>query len=259
MPQPVSNNVLRNLLQNRQPAAHPTAPSLPQPDMSSLDAQIRNARNAEPWTYYDTFRISSYTGQGDQGASNFSAVPSPMPFFKDRTIDSHGLAITNMTSKDGKFDVDFRALYIAVDVFGPSALPSTKAFVEAMIQSAALQIKFGDVPKLYKKLIELPSGGGLHVGAQFRTQATAADSDSADANNGVPSAQSLMMLAEPIIFRQTDSFSVSIVIDPGSGSAGPLAAIRALTALSGSQTAGVAVRIGGVRGKDLLRGTPAAR
>jgi len=227
-----------------------------------IDEAIRNSVNARPWTYWDTLILSSYTPFGNTSAVNYANVQAVTPFFKGRTRDGNGLAVSNMTTVNGQMDVDFLCMAITVEPYAVSdngaatQSPAGLAFIEEITHNSAIEIKFGDKPVLQRPTKDLPAGGGVSCDAIDRTQAVAADYAQAVANNGMPTPQALRMLDEPIAFRQVDSFSVALHIYTGSGTNGPLARINALTALSSNQTSGIRIAMHGIRGEDLLRGTP---
>lgn len=229
---------------------------------AGVDDLIRRFVNAQPWTYYDTKIFSAYTPKGESGNTNFANIQTPIQFFT-RQKNSSGLPITNMASNKSEFDQTFVCAAIALDVLCPSDIggtsPTATQFVELITQNSVFTIEMGDDLILAKPAIELPSGGGVYTGARVVTQAAAADSARADANNGFPAADGLMYLSERILFEKNQAFSANLHIYTGNGSsAGPLSAIQALTALSGSQTVMIRVRMIGVRGEKLLKGTPRA-
>lgn len=246
------------------PGARIVSAGAPRPGTSTapaMDELIRKFVNAQPWTYYDTYLISAYTAKGNTAAVNFAGLQTPITFF-NRQKNKHGLPVTNMASDKSEFDQNFICAAIALDVFCPSDIggtsPTATQFVELLVQNSVFTIEMGDDLILAKPAIELPSGGGIYTGARVVTQAAAADSARADANNGFPAADGLMYLSERILFEKNQAFSANLVIGTGSGTAGPLTALQALTALSGNQTAGIRVRMIGVRGEKLLKGTPRA-
>jgi hypothetical protein len=131
-------------------------------------------------------------------------------------------------------------------------------FTELIVMNSVFTIEMGDDLILAKPAIELPSGGGVYSSSRTRTLAAAADTANADANNGFPAADGLMYLPERLVFEKNQSFSANLHIYQGSGTAGPLAAIQALTALAGNDSVSIRVRMIGVRGEKLLKGTPRA-
>jgi hypothetical protein len=76
--------------------------------------------------------------------------------------------------------------------------------------------------------------------------------ESADAVNGLPTAQARRMLPEKILFGATKVFKATIEINPTA-----LARVKALAVLTLSFQAFVRINLEGVRGTDILPGTPA--
>lgn len=221
-------------------------------------AQIKRYKNAEPWIYYDTRVFSANTVPPDTGAFNFAQFTNPLPFFNARNIGNAGLALTNMSDSQ-KMDNDFICKRITVDVLcdmaAPAAAnnPTAPAFVETVVHQCVLSISFGTDVKYVSPIVKLPSGGGVVIGALLRTQAAAANSDQGPANNGMQDRRAVRDMDEPILFKEGSAFTCQLITN----TAATLAKLVAIQALTGNFQAVIRVNLEGVRGKGLLKGTPA--
>lgn len=208
--------------------------------------------NAEPYVYWDLLLLPA--------AVTFANMATPTQFFATRTQGS-GPAITNMQDVN-KLDAHFLCSYISVDVFcdgdaaATAGVATAQAFVESIVNYCSLELRFGTVTKWQSPICKLPSGGGVVVDSKIRTQASAANSDSATANNGVQTAQARRKLGEPILFRRGETFNFLLHIPNGSNST--LARLQALQALTSTFQAGIRVNLEGVRASNLLAGTPSS-
>ena len=220
-------------------------------------SDIKKYVNAEPWTYYDTRLFSAGIIPPDAAAFNFAQFVSPLAFFDTRTVSRGGYALSNMNDTF-KMDADFLADTISVDVFCDQDATSAGAtgtaigFVESIVNYGVLKWDFGTTTKLVLPVIKCPSGGG--VVSQIKTVAAARETSSG--NNGVASGNAKRKLSESILFRRGTSFSCQLIVDDKPAANCTLARVQALTALAGTEKAGIRVNLEGVRGTPLLQATP---
>ncbi len=245
----------------RRPAGQPGAGGKPK---KKTFAQIVKEEflNPEPWIYYDTLIISAGVVPPASAAFNFASfVSSPIPFFSTRNRGNSGASVCNAADVN-KFEADFLAKWLAIDVYCPTdasrtaAKATAPAFVETITMFGAVELTFGPTTKFLVPISSFPAGGGPVSATKIRTQAAAADSDSGSSNNGLQTPQALKMLDEPIMFERGEQFTCMLHIDAAPAANSSLAELAALTALSGTQRAMIRIKWGGVRGTRLLQGTP---
>jgi len=215
-------------------------------------------KNAQSWTYYDSRYIGALAFAGDAGVYNFAQVQAMIPFFNLRTTGNSSFAYTS-NSDQNKFDRDFIAYSISVDVGCDPDAPGLVAggectaqdFVREVVEGGALLISFGSDPVFVAPISDLPGGGGPLYGSRVRTVlAAGAVTDSGGATNGLPDSRAKRYLRAPLSFKQSQAFSISVVL----AQPGCLARINALTPLVGNLTAVIRVKLEGIRGKPLLEG-----
>jgi len=215
---------------------YPSAAGRPVADTSSemVRKALSAGKNAQSWTYYDTRYIGALAFSGDPGVFNFAQLQAMTPFFNARTTGNSSFAYTS-NSDQNKFDGECTA----------------QDFVREVVEGGALLISFGSDPVFVAPISDLPAGGGPLYGSRVRTVlAAGAVSDSGGASNGVPDSRAKRYLRAPLSFKQSQAFSISIVL----AQPGCLARIQALQPLAGNQTAMIRVKLEGIRGKPLLEG-----
>lgn len=228
------------------------AQSVPQSGAGNPNEVKYKLVNAEPYVYWDLYLLPAST--------TFANIVTPTQFFSTRTQGA-GPAITNMQDVN-KLDAHFLCSYISVDVFcdgdcaAAAGVSTAQAFVESIVNYCSLELKFGTTTKWQSPIAKLPSGGGVVTDSKIRTQASAANSDSATSNNGLQTANARRKLGEPILFRRGETFNMLMHIPNGANST--LARLQALQALTSTFQAGIRINLEGVRASQLMAGTPSS-
>lgn len=229
---------------------------------SEVGRAIERLVQPEVWTMFDTVVISPSTASGvtttNVPFANFTNVISPIAMFNSRN-QANAAGLTSMTTTSGYVDWPYKAYGIGAGISCDTDVPSAGtgiatavAFVESLVNGGMFTLTFAGDAKYIAPIADLPAGGGVVYGSKTRTQAFAANSDSASASNGAQTVQARALWSDYILFRgQASPFSVAITLDPVS-----LARVQALTPLTGNFSARIQIKFWGYRGKGLVNGAP---
>ena len=227
---------------------------------SQAARDIKQYVDAEEWNYYDS-QLFAAAASAVGNILTLATFPAngQLAFFNARTISNAGEALTSMSDVN-KFENDFRCYCISIDAWmdtdaaSAAGIANASAFVEAVVNYSALKLSFGTDVKFLEPVVKMPSGGGIVQNVKIRTQAAAANSDSASASNGLQTAQAKRYFKAPIFFKNGQQFSLALFFQ-----AQAITRIQGLQALVAPFQAGIRVNLEGVRGKPLLRGVAVNR